>query len=108
MSARPAFSTVEGSGGLVATGLGKRYKKRPVVRNVSISVKRGEAVVRILSCFLPVKSPWLNPIEPHWVHAKRKVVEPDRLLSAHELETRLGDYFGCEPEPHLIIPQKAA
>jgi len=31
-------------GGLVATGLGKGYKKRPVVRNVSISVKRGEAV----------------------------------------------------------------
>jgi len=30
--------------GLVARGLGKRYKKRPVVRNVSISVKRGEAV----------------------------------------------------------------
>jgi lipopolysaccharide export system ATP-binding protein len=32
------------SGGLTATGLGKRFKKRPVVRNVSISVKRGEAV----------------------------------------------------------------
>jgi len=32
------------TGGLVATGLGKRFKKRPVVRNVSISVKRGEAV----------------------------------------------------------------
>ena len=32
------------SEGLVATGLGKRYKKRPVVRNVSLSVKRGEAV----------------------------------------------------------------
>ncbi len=31
-------------GGLVATGIGKRFKKRPVVRNVSISVKRGEAV----------------------------------------------------------------
>jgi lipopolysaccharide export system ATP-binding protein len=31
-------------GGLVATGIGKRFKKRPVVRNVSLSVKRGEAV----------------------------------------------------------------
>jgi lipopolysaccharide export system ATP-binding protein len=30
--------------GLVAEGLGKTYKKRPVVRNVSISVRRGEAV----------------------------------------------------------------
>lgn len=30
--------------GLVASGLGKRFKKRPVVRNVSLSLKRGEAV----------------------------------------------------------------
>jgi len=37
-------SPVTNKGGLVATGLGKGYKKRPVVRNVSISVKRGEAV----------------------------------------------------------------
>jgi len=37
-------SPVTNQGGLVATGLGKRYKKRPVVRNVSLSVKRGEAV----------------------------------------------------------------
>ncbi len=33
-----------GGGGLVASGIGKTYKKRPVVRNVSISVHRGEAV----------------------------------------------------------------
>ncbi len=39
-----ATSQVINQGGLVATGLGKRYKKRPVVRNVSLSVKRGEAV----------------------------------------------------------------
>ena len=31
-------------GGLVATGIGKTYRKRPVVRNVSIRVRRGEAV----------------------------------------------------------------
>jgi lipopolysaccharide export system ATP-binding protein len=29
---------------LVAKGLGKQFKKRPVVRNVSIAVRRGEAV----------------------------------------------------------------
>ncbi len=34
---------VDGAG-LVATGVGKTYKKRPVVRNVSLSVRRGEAV----------------------------------------------------------------
>ena len=31
-------------GGLLATGVGKTYRKRPVVRNVSVSVQRGEAV----------------------------------------------------------------
>jgi len=30
--------------GLVAHGLGKQFKKRPVVRDVSLSVRRGEAV----------------------------------------------------------------
>ena len=29
--------------------------------------------VRIIPCFLPSKSPWLNPIEPKWVHGKRRV-----------------------------------
>jgi transposase len=38
---------------------------------------------RILSCFLPVKRPWLNPIEPKWVrvHGKRASIEPARLLA---------------------------
>ena len=35
---------VQGSAGLVAHGVGKTYKKRPVVRNVTINVRRGEAV----------------------------------------------------------------
>ena len=30
--------------GLVATSLGKRYRKRPVLRDVTVSVQRGEAV----------------------------------------------------------------
>ncbi len=33
-----------GGPGLVAVGLGKRFKKRPVVRDVSLLVRRGEAV----------------------------------------------------------------
>ena len=37
------MSVIHGEG-LVATGLGKVYKKRPVVRNVSIHLRRGEAV----------------------------------------------------------------
>jgi lipopolysaccharide export system ATP-binding protein len=35
---------IESRGGLVAKGLGKSFRKRPVVRNVSIAVRRGEAV----------------------------------------------------------------
>jgi len=38
------FRVVEGAAGLVAMGVGKTYKKRRVVRNVSISLRRGEAV----------------------------------------------------------------
>ncbi len=39
-----ALRVIESRGGLVAKGLGKSFKKRPVVRNVSIQVRRGEAV----------------------------------------------------------------
>src|SRR5829696_3440158 len=48
-------------------------------------VKVSGSGVRIVTCLLPKKSPWLNSIEPKWVHSKRKVVEPDGLLDAHEL-----------------------
>ncbi len=71
-------------------------------------VKRTGKGVRILPCLLPTKSPWLNPIEPKWVHGKRKVADPDRILSAAELEGRVYDYFGCEHDDHLSIPDKAA
>jgi lipopolysaccharide export system ATP-binding protein len=43
---RPAreLKVFSGSGGLLARGVGKTYKRRPVVHNVSISLHRGEAV----------------------------------------------------------------
>jgi DDE superfamily endonuclease len=63
---------------------------------------RAEGGVRIVACFLPVKSPWLNPIEPKWVHGKRTIVQPDLLLSAHEVADRACAYFGCPHEDHLI------
>lgn len=64
--------------------------------------------VRIVPCFLPTKSPWLNPIEPHWVHGKRRVVEPARLLTARELEDRVCAAFGCPIDDHLAIPKEVA
>src|SRR4051794_4703468 len=44
---------------------------------------------------LPSRSPWLNPIEPRWMHGKRAVVEPDRKLTAAELQRRLCDHYRC-------------
>lgn len=74
------------------------------------AVKDGasEAGVRIVSCLLPTKSPWLNPIEPMWIHGKRKVIEPDGLLGAYELADRVCGVFGCKHEPHLSIDQEVA
>ena len=42
--ASPRPRVVEGGKGLVVTRIGKAYNKRPVVRSVSLSVKRGEVV----------------------------------------------------------------
>lgn len=60
--------------------------------------------VRIIPCWLPIKSPWLNRIEPKWVHGKRAIVEPARLLTASELRQRVCDYFGCE-QTELLTQQ---
>lgn len=57
---------------------------------------RRDGGVRIVACFLPTKSPWLNPIEPKWAHGKKAIVEPERLLPAAEVRTRVCDYYGCE------------
>ena len=52
---------------------------------------------RLLTYLLPVKSPWLNPIEPRWVHAKRAVCEPAGQLTPTELRRRLCIHFQTEP-----------
>ncbi|GHO60393.1 hypothetical protein [Ktedonobacter robiniae] len=52
--------------------------------------------MRIIPCWLPTKSPWLNRIEPKWVHGKRAIVEPARLLMASELKQRVCDSFAYE------------
>ena len=73
------------------------------IREHNRAVKRGEAAVRIVTCYLPIKSPWLNPIEAKWVHGKRRIVEPVRLLTADEIVERVGACFGCVHEPHLTV-----
>ncbi len=77
------------------------------IRTHNQRVKR-DGGVRIVACLLPTRSPWLNPIEPKWVHGKRAVLEPERVLSAADLEARVYAYYECNPEPHLVIAEQAA
>ena len=49
--------------------------------------------VRLLVHWLPKQSPWLNPIEPFWGHAKRRVCEPSGNLSMAELKRRIRAQF---------------
>ena len=67
-------------------------------------VPRAKAGCRIRVCGLPVKAPWLNPIEPKWMHGKRKVAEPARTLSTDELRGRVTAHLGCSPTPTLSRP----
>lgn len=57
---------------------------------------------RLLIHGLPSKSPWLNPIEPCWIHAKRKVCEPDGELTPTELRRRLAAHFNTQPLANIF------
>jgi hypothetical protein len=58
-------------------------------------VKR-EGGGRVVGCPLPIKSPWLNRIEPKGVHGKRAIAEPARKLPVDELKHRSCAYDDCE------------
>ena len=79
---------------------------RTWLRTHNRQVKPSGQGVRLLTCYLPIKSPWLNPIEPKWLAGKKRVVEPTRLLSAQELEERVCATSACPLEPHLVAPCK--
>jgi transposase len=72
------------------------------------AVKQEGTGVRIVACPLPSKSPWRNPIEAKWVHGKRRVVEPARLLTAEEIAARVCATFGCVHEPHLTLHEEVS
>jgi hypothetical protein len=84
------------------------HEVRTWLRQHHHHVKQTGQGVRILACRLPSKSPWLHPSEPKWVHGKRAIVEPDRLLSARESMDRVYTYYGCAEESHRVISEKAA
>lgn len=48
---------------------------------------------RLLLFFLPSRSPWLNPIEPHWLHCKRAVYSVERTPTTRELKKTVHLYF---------------
>jgi transposase len=77
---------------------------RTWIRTYNRQVKKSGQGIRILLCYLPVKSPWLNPIEPKWMHGKRKILEPDQTLSAQVVADRVCAVFGCAHEHHLALP----
>ena len=56
---------------------------------------------RIRVCGLPIEAPWLNPIEPRWMHGKRAIIEPNRKLTADEVRGRVFAHFGVEPTDPL-------
>ncbi len=57
---------------------------------------KAEGGVRIIACYLPVKAPWLDAIEPKLAHGKRAIVEPERKLTAAEVVDRACGYYDCE------------
>ena len=84
------------------------HQVRDWIRDHNRQVKQCGRGVRIIACYLPIKSPWLNAIEATWVHGKRRVLEADGLLTIQALADRVSDAYGCPHEPHLAIPEKVA
>lgn len=71
----------------------KSKRVRAWVHKHNQQVKKSGQGTRLLACLLPKKSPWLNPIEPRWIHAKRKISSPDSKLSAQVLAERICAVF---------------
>jgi hypothetical protein len=83
------------------------HQVRDWLRDHNRQVKKQAAAVRIIACYLPSKSPWLNAIEATWVHGKRRVIEADGLLTINELADRVCNAYNYPHESHLAIPEKA-
>ena len=78
------------------------------IRAHNHQTKQRGSGVRLIVCQLPTKRPWLNPIEPKWMHTKRRVVAPDRLLPARELAERVCAALECVYHEPIPIPEQAA
>ena len=78
------------------------HEVRGWIRRHNRDAKRTGHGCRLLVCRLPSTSPWLNSIEPKWLHGKRAVVEPARKRTATELKQR-----PCEPYRSQLLPSLA-
>ena len=62
---------------------------------------------RLLVWALPKRSPWLTPIELHWMHAKKRICEPSNNdLTPHQLRRRVfhalsAKFVAALSQPHL-------
>ena len=74
------------------------------IREWNRAVKKSGEGTRLLVHRLPSKSPWLNCIEPKWVHAKRAVSEPLQILSGEDLAERVCRHYQCENQEWLKEP----
>jgi transposase len=70
----------------------KSHKVMRWIRQHNRQVKQ-HGGVRLLTFLLPVHSPWLNPMEPIWLQAKRNVAQPDGELTVKVLKERLCAHF---------------
>jgi hypothetical protein len=72
----------------------KRVKTWVRLHNKQVKQHGG---VRLIVWLLPKKSPWLNPIEPRWLHGKRAALEPGAAdLTPDILTQRLCAYYHTE------------
>lgn len=72
------------------------------------AVQRAGQGVKLVPVPLPSKAPWLNPIEAKWRHAKRAIVEPERLLTLSEVEVRVCQVLDCPLLNHLSLSNDVA
>lgn len=79
-------------------------KVRAGIRAHNLAVKHAPPGVRILRCQLSSKSPWLNPIEPKRLHAKRAVAAFDSLLCVQQLTDRIYAHFNLPTLPPRPSP----
>src|SRR5260370_7829531 len=62
-------------------------------QTVQHEAQTGNVGVRIIPCWLPTKSPWLNNIEPNALHTKRAILKPAHLSTTNHLNQRSSNYF---------------